>query len=187
VWVNVSDEQDTGRAEEPNTLASLEVLYDANHRLALGLAIRLVGNQHEAEEIVQEAFLAAWRSAWAYDPLKGSTRTWILTLVRNRAIDTLRARGRSRTEALDETTAHRPDHDVPSHAAATADGQVALEALACLPPEQQQVIHLAYFSGLTHTEIAERLAMPVGTVKGRIRLALDRLRGVLHPGTPSRQ
>lgn len=184
--MSIHEVTDVVCADDVPSLASLEALYDAYHRQALGLAFRLVGNLQEAEEIVQEAFLATWRTSASYDPSKGSTRTWVLTLVRHRSIDTLRARGRRPVEALDETTVQALDSDVSAQAATTADSQVALEALACLPAEQQQVIQLAYFSGLTHTEIAERLVIPIGTVKGRIRLALDRLRGALHPEMPRR-
>ena len=160
-------------------IGALEVLYDEYHRQALGLALRVLGNMGEAEEVVQEAFLAAWRAGHTYDPTRGSTRTWILTLVRNRAIDVVRARQRRPVQPLDDTVDPPDSADVPLQAELNVDAARAAEALDKLPPEQRTVIELAYSSGLSHTEIAARLRVPVGTVKGRIRLGLDRLRQAL--------
>lgn len=157
-------------------LADLETLYDLHHRQALGLAYKLVGDLGEAEEVVQEVFLSVWRSGHTYDPARGTTHTWILSMVRNRSIDVLRARKRRPIQQLAED-ADPPDVlDVPSEAAVAVDAQAARQALETLPPEQKQVIELAYFSGLSHSEIASQLAAPIGTVKGRIRLGMDRLR-----------
>lgn len=167
-----SDQTDTG-------LGSLEALYEEYHRQALGLALRVLGNMGEAEEVVQEAFLAAWRGGHTYDPSRGSTRTWILTLVRNRAIDVVRAHQRRPVQPLDDTFDPPDATDVPLQAALNVDAARVAEALHRLPPEQRAVIELAYSSGLSHTEIAARLSVPVGTVKGRIRLGLDRLRQVM--------
>ena len=160
-------------------LGTLEALYEEYHRQALGLALRVLGNMGEAEEVVQEAFLAAWRAAGSYDPARGSTRTWILTLVRNRAIDAVRARQRRPVQPLDDTFDPPDTADVPLQAALNVDAARVVEALAVLPAEQRAAIELAYASGLSHTEIAVRLKLPVGTVKGRIRLGLERLRQVL--------
>jgi RNA polymerase sigma-70 factor (ECF subfamily) len=161
------------------TLATLESLYDTHHRQAIGLAYRMLGDLGEAEEVVQEVFLAAWRTGHSYDPARGSTHTWILSMVRNRSIDVLRARRRRPLEPL-PTTMDPPDpSDVPSQAATRVDAESARRAMAALPPEQQQVIELAYFDGLSHSEIADKLSAPIGTVKGRIRLALDRLRAAM--------
>ena len=164
-------------------LANLEALYDAHHRQAIGLAYRILGDLGEAEEVVQEVFLAAWRSGHTYDAARGSTHTWILSMVRNRSIDVLRARRRRPVQPLAEGVDPPDVADVPSEAAANVDAETARQALNNLPPEQKQVIELAYFSGLSHSEIATELAAPIGTVKGRIRLGLDRLRialGVPH-------
>jgi RNA polymerase sigma-70 factor (ECF subfamily) len=160
-------------------IGALEALYDEYHRQALGLALRVLGNMGEAEEVVQEAFLAAWRAGHTYAPTRGSTRTWILTLVRNRAIDVVRARQRRPVQPLDDTVDPPDSADVPLQAELNVDAARAAEALDKLPPEQRTVIELAYSSGLSHTEIAARLRVPVGTVKGRIRLGLDRLRQAL--------
>jgi RNA polymerase sigma-70 factor (ECF subfamily) len=160
-------------------LGTLEALYEEYHRQALGLALRVLGNMGEAEEVVQEAFLAVWRSGHTYDPARGSTRTWLLTLVRNRAIDVMRARQRRPVRPLDDTFDPPDPADVPLQAALNVDAGRASEAMSLLPPVQRAAIELAYSSGLSHTEIANRLSVPVGTVKGRIRLGLDRLRQAL--------
>jgi RNA polymerase sigma-70 factor (ECF subfamily) len=172
VTSTTTEQTDTG-------LGTLEALYEEYHRQALGLALRVLGNLGEAEEVVQEAFLAVWRSGHTYDPARGSTRTWLLTLVRNRAIDVMRARQRRPIQPLDDTFDPPDSADVPLQAMLNVDAARASEALHRLPPEQQAVIELAYSSGLSHTEIAARLNLPVGTVKGRIRLGLDRLRQAL--------
>jgi RNA polymerase sigma-70 factor (ECF subfamily) len=159
----------------PN-LADLEALYDTHHRQAIGLAYRILGDLGEAEEVVQEAFLSAWRSGHTYDPSRGSAHTWILSMVRNRSIDVLRARRRRPVQPLAEGVDPPDTTDVPAQAASNLDAASARAALDALPPEQKQAIELAYFGGLSHTEIATQLAAPIGTVKGRIRLGLDRLR-----------
>jgi RNA polymerase sigma-70 factor, ECF subfamily len=160
-------------------LADLEVLYDAHHRQAIGVAYRIVGDLGDAEEVVQEVFLAAWRSGHTYDASRGSTHTWILSMVRNRSIDLLRARRRRPVQPLLEGIDPPDTSDVPTQAVSNVDAETARVALNSLPPEQKQVIELAYFAGLSHSEIATQLAAPLGTVKGRIRLGLDRLRAAM--------
>jgi RNA polymerase sigma-70 factor (ECF subfamily) len=157
-------------------LDALEQLYEEHHRQALGLAYQLLRDSGESEEVVQEAFLSAWRAQDRYDARLGSQRTWILTMVRNRCIDVLRARKRRPVDPIDEQFDLADGADVSAQAITSVEATRARQAMAALPPEQQEVIELAYFRGLTHFEIADKLATPVGTIKGRIRLALDRLR-----------
>ncbi|MCC7370435.1 MAG: sigma-70 family RNA polymerase sigma factor [Chloroflexi bacterium] len=166
--------------EQPGTeLGTLEAVYEEYHRQALGIAVRVLGNVAEAEEVVQEAFLAVWRMRHTFDATRGSAKTWVLTLVRNRAIDVVRARQRRPVQPLDERVDPPDSTDVPLQAALNVDAERVAEALHRLPPEQRVVIELAYSSGLSHTEIAAKLSLPMGTVKGRIRLGLDRLRMAL--------
>jgi RNA polymerase sigma-70 factor (ECF subfamily) len=153
-------------------------LYDRHSRSAYWLAYKLTGEKQAAEDLAQDAFLKVWRSAERYRPERGSARTWILSVVRNQGIDQLRARA-SRHRTQENAEASAPKYE-PSEAFAQAWHDARLgrvrEALDALPHVQQQVLELAHFSGLTHMEIAERLQLPPGTVKGRIRLGLKKLR-----------
>jgi RNA polymerase sigma-70 factor (ECF subfamily) len=157
-------------------LGQLELLYDAHHRQAIGLAYRILGDLGDAEEVIQEVFLAAWRFGHTYDSSRGSTHTWILSMVRNRSIDVLRARQRRPVQQLAQGVDPPDSSDVPSQAVSNVDAETARVAMNSLPPEQKQAIELAYFGGLSHAEIAAQVAAPIGTIKGRIRLGLDRLR-----------
>jgi RNA polymerase sigma-70 factor (ECF subfamily) len=153
-------------------------LYDRHSRSAYSLAHKLTAEKHSAEDLTQEAFLKVWRSAHTYRAQRGSVRSWILSVVRNRGIDQLRANAtRRRMQEKVESSAPRYE---PSEAFAHTWHETRLgllrEALAALPHGQQQVLELAHFSGLRHVEIAERLGLPPGTVKGRIRLGLEKLR-----------
>jgi RNA polymerase sigma-70 factor (ECF subfamily) len=154
----------------------LAALYDTYHRQALGLAFGVLGDRAEAEDVVQEAFLVAWRARGLYDANRGSMKSWFLTLVRNRAIDALRARRVRSTEPLDPEGPHAADDDPARTALANLDQAWLGAAMAQLPIDQRRVVALAYFGGLTHLEIAAQLEIPLGTVKSRIRLGLDRLR-----------
>jgi RNA polymerase sigma-70 factor (ECF subfamily) len=158
---------------------AFEVVYDRHSSAAFSLAYRMVGTRAAAEDVVQEALLSAWRSGARYDRTRGSVRTWILGIVHNRAIDALRRslvhdKRRASDEGLEERfeTGERTDNDVVRQ----DEARTVRTALAGLPAEQQRVISLAYFGGFTHTEIATMLDAPVGTVKGRMRLGLDKLR-----------
>jgi RNA polymerase sigma-70 factor (ECF subfamily) len=153
-------------------------LYERHCRSAYSLARKLTGEKQAAEDLTQDAFIKVWRSADGYRPERGSVRTWILSVVRNQGIDQLRAKAiRRRMQEKAEASAPRYE---PSEAFAQAWHDVRLgrvrEALDALPQVQQQVLELAHFSGLTHMEIAERLKLPPGTVKGRMRLGLKKLR-----------
>jgi RNA polymerase sigma-70 factor (ECF subfamily) len=153
-------------------------LYDRHGRMAYSLAYRMMGEKQEAEDVVQEAFVKIWRSAGGYRVGRASVRTWILSIVRNCGIDHIRSHAR-RGKMQDKVEASAPTSE-PSEAFAeawrnTQQGQVR-EALNTLPHEQLQILELAYFSGYTHVEVAERLDLPLGTVKGRMRLGLQKLR-----------
>ena len=159
--------------------AAFEVLYDRHSAAAYGLCRRIVTSPAMADDVCQEAFLSVWRSGGRYDPKAGSVRTWILSITHNRAIDQIRrARKHDDRQVHDDSLAERmPAQDSTEAAAlgsvADADAGRALERL---PEDQRKVIDLAYFSGYTHNEIADKLAVPLGTVKGRMRLGLEKLK-----------
>jgi RNA polymerase sigma-70 factor, ECF subfamily len=161
---------------------AFEVVYDRHCDAAFSLAYRMCGRRGSAEDVLQEAFLALWRSGARYDHTRGSVRNWILRIAHHRAVDALR-RGVVREGHLlhDEGVLERV-------AGSERTDEQALEsertrevqgALRELPREQSRVVELAYFGGFTHTEIASMLQMPLGTVKGRMRLGLAKLRLVL--------
>ena len=167
------------RKAEP---AAFEVLYDRHSGVAFSLAYRIVGTRAAAEDVVQEAFLSIWRSGARYDRGRGSVRTWVLGIVHNRAIDGLRrATVHDKRRASDEGIAERLEStertDV--EVARREEAGTVRAAMDVLPPEQSQVIELAYFGGFTQSEIAEMLGTPIGTVKGRMRLGLEKMRGAL--------
>jgi RNA polymerase sigma-70 factor, ECF subfamily len=156
-------------------------LYDRYFRLAYSVAHKLTGEKWAAEDLTQDAFLKVWRSAESYRPGRGSVKTWILSVVRNQNIDRLRSRAsRRRMREKVEASAASALRYEPSEAFAKVWHHARLgrlrEALDALPHGQQQALELAHFWGLTHKEIAERLQLPPGTVKGRIRLGLEKLR-----------
>jgi RNA polymerase sigma-70 factor (ECF subfamily) len=158
---------------------AFELLYDRHGGPAFSLAYRMVGNRAGAEDITQEAFLSIWRSRLRYEPARGSVRTWVLGIVHNRAIDALRRnvvhdRRRAEFEGLEERREAPERTEV--EAARRQEAVSVRSALGELPDEQARVIELAYFGGFSHTQIAEMLETPVGTVKGRMRLGLDKLR-----------
>jgi RNA polymerase sigma-70 factor, ECF subfamily len=165
---------------------AFEVFYDRHAGAAYSLAYRIVGSQSAAEDVTQEALISIWRSGGRYDRTRGSVRSWALGIVRNRAIDVLR-RESSRTPKLtfdDEAILEqRPAEQLTDDQALRRQEASELRgALAELPSEQSKVIQLAYFGGFSHSEIAEMLGMPLGTVKGRMRLGLEKIRGRLAEG-----
>jgi RNA polymerase sigma-70 factor (ECF subfamily) len=158
---------------------ALEVIFDRHSAPAFSLAFRMCGRQAMAEDIVQEAFLSLWRSGARYDPTRGSVRSWVLTAARHRAIDAFRRESvtASRDVADDEAAARLPAVErTDSEVERREDARRIRTALEELPAEQRQVIELAYFGGFTHTEIAKMLELPAGTVKGRMRLGLAKMR-----------
>jgi RNA polymerase sigma-70 factor (ECF subfamily) len=164
---------------------AFEAIYERHGGAAYSLAYRMTGSRSAAEDVTQEAFLNLWRSGAHYDRARGSVRTWILGIVHHRAIDALRRTSvHARRRSDDETAAERleaPDR-VEEDVARRDEAATVRSAMEILPAEQLQVIELAYFGGFTHTEIAEMLEQPVGTVKGRMRLGLKKLREALAHG-----
>jgi RNA polymerase sigma-70 factor (ECF subfamily) len=159
---------------------AFEVLYDRHCGAAYSLAYRIVGDRNAAEDVAQEAFLSIWRSNARFDRARGSVRSWVLSVVRNRAIDALR-RGGSGAPKLDRDDdallEARPADEATEDEAIRRETSSELRgALRSLPDEQSRVIELAYFGGFSHSEIAEMLSMPLGTVKGRMRLGLEKIR-----------
>jgi RNA polymerase sigma-70 factor (ECF subfamily) len=158
---------------------AFELLYDRHGGPAFSLAYRIAGQRGVAEDVTQEAFLSIWRSRERYRPARGSVRSWILGIVHHRAVDGLRrnlvhSRRRAGAEGLEE----RPSADPPVEVEAIRreETQRVRTALRALPNDQTQVIELAYYGGYTHREIADLVDAPVGTVKGRMRLGLQKLR-----------
>jgi RNA polymerase sigma-70 factor (ECF subfamily) len=159
---------------------ALAILYDRHGRAAFTLARHILRASEPAEEVVQEAFLTLWRRAETYRPERGAVRNWLLRVVRNRAIDVLRARSQEgpiapSVEDLPLVAVDDPEGET----IRAVEGRVVREALAELPPEQREVVELAYFGGLAYPEVATRMAIPLGTVKSRMRLAIERLRALL--------
>ena len=166
---------------------AFEVLYDRHSGVAFSLAYRMVGTRAAAEDVVQEAFLAFWRANERYDRARGSVRTWILGIVHNRAIDALRRatvhdRRKVSDEGIEERFAAGERTDV--EVARRDEAREVHSALEALPDEQVRVIELAYFGGFSHSEIAAMLDAPIGTVKGRMRLGLAKMRDQLAEAAP---
>jgi RNA polymerase sigma-70 factor (ECF subfamily) len=162
-------------------LGALDGLYERYGAMAFSIAYRITGDRTAAEDVVQEAFLGAWRNAVRYAAARGSVRTWLLSIVHHRGIDAVRRR---------RLTLELPEADAPLPAVLTLpdtwaeierglDRETVLAALTAISDVQREAIELAYFGGLTQTEIAERIGVPLGTVKGRLRLGLAGLRAAL--------
>lgn len=162
------------------------ILYDRHGGAAYSLAHRIVGDSELAQDVTQEAFISVWRSGARFDATRGSVRSWTLGIVRNRAIDALRrAAAPGRKLAFDDDAvleSEEAEERTDAEAIRRATAQRVRGALGELPAEQSEVIGLAYFGGFTHSEIAEMLGMPLGTVKGRMRLGLEKIRYVLAEG-----
>ncbi|MGI8460324.1 MAG: RNA polymerase sigma factor [Solirubrobacterales bacterium] len=160
---------------------AFEAFFDRHGGAAYSLAHRIVGNRTGAEDVAQEAFLSIWRSRAGYERARGSVRSWVLGIVRNRAIDALRrdARPVPRLDFDDEALLEsRPAQEqTDAEAVRRETAREVRGALSDLPNDQSKVIELAYFGGFSHSEIAEMLHMPLGTVKGRMRLGLEKMRG----------
>lgn len=164
----------------------IEALYDQYGGVAFAFAYRLLGERGLAEDVVQEAFLNIWRQGTAYDAARGSARTWVLTIVHHRAIDQIRSmRTRNRADTEIKDALPLPSHeDTWATVAQTLETERVRNAMARLPPEQRQVVDLVYYGGFTHQQVADRVGVPLGTVKGRLRLALEKLRDLLRAPDP---
>jgi RNA polymerase sigma-70 factor, ECF subfamily len=158
---------------------AFDVIFDRHSAVAFSLAYRMCGRRAMAEDVVQEAFLSLWRSGARYDRTRGSVRSWVLSAVHNRAIDAFRRETvKDGRNVGDDGLAERLEADfrTDTEVERRDDARRVRSALEGLPPDQRQVIELAYFGGFTHTQIAEMLTLPSGTVKGRMRLGLAKLR-----------
>jgi RNA polymerase sigma-70 factor, ECF subfamily len=160
---------------------ALLTLYDRHGRIAYHLARRILGDAGAAEEAVQDAYLRVWRRASTFDASRGGARSWLLTIVHHCAIDLLRRRvGAAPVVAgLDEIADRRSVPDAWTEVSGRIERERVRTAVETLPGEQRRAVEMAFFDGLTHREIAERDGLPLGTVKGRLRLALKRLSGLL--------
>ena len=161
---------------------ALAELYDRYGRLAYSVALRVLGDPGRAEDAVQEAFLKIWNHASSFDARRGSLRTWLLTSVRNRSIDYLRGRGAHERQELELQPALpevAPRSDPWREVSLSLERSAVREAMSNLPAEQRQAVELAYFAGYSHREIAEMTHVPLSTVKGRMRLALEKLSSYL--------
>jgi RNA polymerase sigma factor (sigma-70 family) len=169
----------TARGEE----TALAELYDRYGRPAYGLALRIVRDGSLAEDAVQDAFLAVWRSAARFVPERGSASTWILTMVHRRAVDLVRREDRRRAEPLDEARLELAGGGDES-AWARLERERVQAALRKLPDQQREALELAYYGGFTQSELAERLGQPLGTIKSRMFGGLARLRELLAEPEP---
>jgi RNA polymerase sigma-70 factor (ECF subfamily) len=171
---------------ERRDASAFAVIYDRHGGAAYSLALRIVGEATAAEDVTQEAFLSLWRTRARFDAARGSVRSWLLRIVRNRAIDALRRRAGS-APALDRDDADaleaQPAAELTEAEVLRRDTASRLQGvIRSLPAEQSEVIRLAYFEGFSHAEIASMLDMPLGTVKGRMRLGLEKMRLTLAEG-----
>lgn len=164
--------------------SALTVIYDATNRLVFGLILRIVVDRATAEEVLLDVYTQVWRQAAAYDTSRGVPLAWVMTIARSRAIDRLRAgkHDQQNKDPLDAIAEVRASGVNPEEASVFSERrQLVRTALNTLAPEQREVIELAYYSGLSHSEIALKLGQPLGTVKTRTRLGMIKLRDILRP------
>jgi len=163
---------------------ALAALYDESGKLVYSVVLRLVGDVADAEEVTMDVYTQVWNTARAYEDSRGTVTAWLITLARSRAIDRIRARrGRLKNETALPETLDLPSENISPerHSEETQRRRRILAALQTLPQEQREVLLLAFFSGLTHSELATRLAQPLGTVKTRLRAGMMKLREQLTP------
>lgn len=173
----VSDEELLARIARGDEGALAE-LYDRFARVAYGLAVRVLRDRGLAEDAVQDAFLAAWRTAASFDPRRGTPSTWLLTLVHRRAVDLVRREERRRGDPIDDLPV--AGGEATDETAAVREQRRRVQAaLVRLPPDQREALELAYYGGFSQSELAERLGVPLGTVKSRMFAGLGKLRDLL--------
>jgi RNA polymerase sigma-70 factor (ECF subfamily) len=178
-YADLDDVEVLAEAARGNVRA-LAALYDRYAALALTMARRMLG-EAGAEDLVQDVFMEVWRRADAYDPARGTVRTWLLVRLRSRALDRLRSATARREVPTEDVAPNRaaPEVEDPS---LVPDRRAVREALAQLPDDQRQVLELAYFQGMSSSEIAERMGSPIGTVKSRTAAAMVKLRAAMTAG-----
>lgn len=161
---------------------ALETLYDETSRVLYSMAYRVLNDREDAEEVILDVYQQVWNSAGRYDPARGTVLSWLAVMARNRAIDRVRQSNARRTRELSvedpvETAAEGPAPEMQSILA--QQRMLVRKAMAALAPEQREAIELAFYSGLSHSEVAETLGAPLGTVKTRIRVGMQKLRKAL--------
>jgi len=164
--------------------AAMGTLYDATSRVVFGLALRILNDRATAEEVMLDVYTQVWRQAGSYDLQRGSAMAWLMTITRSRAIDRLRSgwQDRQRREPLETVGDVRAGDSSPEEATEISERRVLVrQALGSISPEQRELIELAYYGGLSHSEIALQTSLPLGTVKTRIRLGMLKLREMLGP------
>lgn len=177
---DADEDAQTAAKLQRGDVAAIESLYDRYGRLAFGLAYRILNDRSAAEDAVQEAFVAVWHHAAGFDPSRGGLRNWLLSIVRNRAIDGLRGNAKARVEVqLDSTQSRVGAADPWAAVALDLERRQIREAFDELPEAQRRTLSLAYFAGLTQAEIAQLMQVPLGTVKGRMRIGLEKMRAFL--------
>src|SRR5438552_15579767 len=160
-------------------LSGLSGLYDRYGRLAYALAYRILGESEAAEDVVHDAYISAWRGAQTYRRERGNPRGWLLSIVHHRAVDVLRRKTTFRPAPLEVAEQRPSDDDTAEEAARNVEHASVRAALEALPQAQRRTIELAYFGGYTHVELSQLMGVPLGTVKGRMRIGLQKMRRAL--------
>ncbi len=167
-------------ALQQKRIDALEELYERHHRTALAVAYRVLEDRNLAEDVIQEAFLAVWRQSDTFKHERGAARSWLLSIVRHRAIDVTRGRSFARERISLDQIVYEPRYpDTWQQVSRGLEQEHIRKAVGELPTEQRDTIMMAYFGGHTQQEIAKQTGVPLGTVKGRMRLGMKKLRALL--------
>ena len=179
--MSTQSDQELLQAIQRQNVAALEEIYNRYGTIAYSVAVRTLGDKSLAEDVVQEVFLNLWRNAAKFDGARGNVKSWLLACTSNRAIDFARQRqGKTRLDVeIDETAYMVTGADTWHEVVANIDHTMLKGAMQLLPEEQRKTLEMAYFQGYTQAEIAEAMRVPLGTVKGRTRLALEKMRSHL--------